>query len=305
MVEVYSIMDLQQMIYFKTIARLESVTKAAAELHISQPSLSVAIRKLETELGVKLFDRVSGHIRLNALGRSFLQHCDRIFRDIEEAKLEISDLAGHISNSVRFSCTSNNLCCGLLERFMKTNPDYNFSQFIHSVVHVREQLEDNLIDFVISTEEINHPDIVWTPIRNDRLVLVVGRQHPLSTRSSVKVEALEKERFVVLRSAFHPTEGEYADFISGAKISPENCLITNEFEAMLSMVSMGLGVAVVSEISARQLLATAGTREYFILQTHPLITRPIGLAYLKGHYFTQAVRKFYDFTADYFRNLPF
>ena len=62
-------MDLQQLEYFRTVARLGNMTKAAAELHIAQPSLSISIAKLEEELGAKLFDRVSGRIRLNQIGQ--------------------------------------------------------------------------------------------------------------------------------------------------------------------------------------------------------------------------------------------
>ena len=96
-------MDLQQLEYFRMVARLGNMTKAANELHISQPSLSVSISKLETELGANLFDRVSGRIRLNQIGQRFYRQTDRIFLAEQDAQQEEAD----------YSVTAINLCTGL------------------------------------------------------------------------------------------------------------------------------------------------------------------------------------------------
>lgn len=72
-------MELIHLKYFQTIARLESVTQAAAELHVSQPALSKILARLEQELGQSLFDRQNRCMRLNAAGKLFLQHVQRVF----------------------------------------------------------------------------------------------------------------------------------------------------------------------------------------------------------------------------------
>ena len=86
-------MDLQQLKYFQTIARLEHVSRAAEELYVAQPSLSRAIARLEEELGVPLFDRQGRHIQLNHLGRAFLKYVEEAFDKLEEGKREVEDLA--------------------------------------------------------------------------------------------------------------------------------------------------------------------------------------------------------------------
>ena len=83
-------MELTQLEYFRTVAYEESISRAARKLHISQPALSISIAKLEEELGVHLFDRVSGHIRLNNMGRIYLRRVESVFLHLREAELELS-----------------------------------------------------------------------------------------------------------------------------------------------------------------------------------------------------------------------
>ena len=87
-------MDLLQLRYFRVVARVEHMTKAAQELFIAQPSLSKTIRRLEKEIGVPLFDQQGRTIRLNQFGKAFLEHIERLFRELEEGQREVRDMAG-------------------------------------------------------------------------------------------------------------------------------------------------------------------------------------------------------------------
>lgn len=87
-------MDLLQLKYFQTVARLEHMTQAAKALSIARPSLSQTIAHLEDELGIPLFERQGRRIRLNAFGRALLLHVERLFRELDEARQELADLAG-------------------------------------------------------------------------------------------------------------------------------------------------------------------------------------------------------------------
>src|SRR5215813_15375912 len=86
-------MDLLQLHYFQTVARLEHVTRAAEELRVAQPALSKTIARLETELGVPLFDRRGRRVALNTCGRAFLRHVERLFMALEDGRQELADLA--------------------------------------------------------------------------------------------------------------------------------------------------------------------------------------------------------------------
>src|SRR5919201_1751528 len=79
-------MDLLQLHYFRTVARLEHVTRAAEELRVAQPALSKTIARLEAELAVPLFERLGRRGALNAFGRAFLPHVERIFMGMEDGR---------------------------------------------------------------------------------------------------------------------------------------------------------------------------------------------------------------------------
>src|SRR5438309_3725141 len=107
-------MDLLQLKYFQTVARLEHMTQAARQLEIAQPSLSQTIARLEEELGVPLFDRQGRQIRLNQFGRTFLRRVERIFAELEDGRRELADLAGLEQGRVSLSMFSTPLLPDLL-----------------------------------------------------------------------------------------------------------------------------------------------------------------------------------------------
>ena len=291
-------MDLQQLEYFRTVARLENMTKAAAELHIAQPSLSISIAKLEEELGAKLFDRVSGRIRLNQIGQRFCRQTDRIFLAVQDAQQEVADFSNQASKTVHFAVTASNLCTELLTAFAATHRDYLIYQFLHTEMNALSLLEEGEIDFVIATSPISSPLIEWTTLLEERLMLLVSSTNPLSSQTLIDTEQLKQCRFVVMRSAFHP-EGEFSVFFEDMNFEPEISFITNEFEPMVAMVELDIGVAIVSEQTANKLISNSKRH----LAAIPLNTtypgRTVGVARLKGHYFTKAVQELFDFTKAY------
>lgn len=102
-------MELNQIKQFCVIARTESISKAAEQLYIAQPSLSQTLKRLETELGTPLFERRGKRIVLNGAGKIFLKHCDRIITSLENAVREISDYVGNTKNDINICFESASL----------------------------------------------------------------------------------------------------------------------------------------------------------------------------------------------------
>ena len=94
-------MELQQLRYFCAIAETGSFSRAAEQTHVSQPSLSQQIRKLEDELGARLFDRLGRSIRLTELGQAFLPRARGVLRDLEAARGEVNERKAAIEGPVR------------------------------------------------------------------------------------------------------------------------------------------------------------------------------------------------------------
>lgn len=115
-------MTLQQLAYFQVTARHSHITHAARELYISQPSLSVALRNLEMELGVALFERKGQGMFLTAAGQRFLTHVDRILSEVERARTEmerLSRLAGNSFTIGYISPLANEIIAECIDRLMR------------------------------------------------------------------------------------------------------------------------------------------------------------------------------------------
>lgn len=132
-------MDLLQLKYFQTVARTEHITKAAEELHISQPSLSKVIARLEDDLEVPLFDRKGRQIKLNNYGKTFLRRVNRMFTELEDGKHELSDMRGNENNKISFALNVMSLFPELLKEYLKKFPHTRFRQtlYLKAILHLK------------------------------------------------------------------------------------------------------------------------------------------------------------------------
>ncbi|SFC88903.1 regulatory helix-turn-helix protein, lysR family [Bacillus sp. OV322] len=123
-------MELLQLKYFQTVARLEHMTHAAEELKIAQPSLSKTISRLEEDLGVPLFDRIGRQIKLNQYGKTFLTRVDRIFMELGEAKRELEYLSGLHLGMVQLAISIPSILPDLISSFLAQHKNIFFQQLV-------------------------------------------------------------------------------------------------------------------------------------------------------------------------------
>ncbi len=147
-------MDLQQLRYFQTVARLQNMRKAADELSIAQPAISKAIARLEKELGVPLFNRVGRQIQLNQFGRVYLQRVQRIFDELESGQREVNDLAGPEQGYVGLAVLHTigaQLLPELISVYRRHHPAVRFRLFQNGSLTMLSQLERSDIDLCITS----------------------------------------------------------------------------------------------------------------------------------------------------------
>ena len=124
-------MDLLKLKYFHTVALLGNMTRAAEALHISQPSLSIMIRKLEEEIGVPLFDRVGRGIVPNSYGAVLLEHTNRMISELEKATYEIDVMKRGQERAINICGNVESLTSGLLNRFFQKIGKFFFRPVSH------------------------------------------------------------------------------------------------------------------------------------------------------------------------------
>lgn len=248
-------MELRQLRYFAVLAEELNFTRAAERLNISQPPLSVQISQLEDELQVQLFTRSSRKVELTEAGRTFQRSIANVFGHLHDAVIRTQKveqgMAGHIDIGLSGSHFLSPLP-ELIHQHMKLSPDIAIALHEMQPAQQLEALRRGHLNVCVSRTEINDSELFSTPLWEDPVVAVLPEGHPLSDRKSLILNDLRDATFVMLK----PETSSFAQRMYSA------CLMTGfapnvsqhiaEIPAQLSLVSAGLGVALVPESTCRQ-----------------------------------------------------
>jgi DNA-binding transcriptional LysR family regulator len=292
-------MELLQLQYFQTVARLQHMTKAAEELNIGQPSLSKTIARLEEDLGVPLFDRQGRQIRLNQFGKVFLHRVERALMELETGKRELINLSGLDRGVISLAVSITSVLPNLLGSFLTQYPNVRFQQFLGSTVSMKHQLEQGEVDFCISSTPIQSPDIEWEPLFTEEIFLIVSTEHPLASRDEIHLKEVAHEPFISMnpRYGFRDLTDE---FCRQAGFTPHIAFEGDEQTVLRELVKEGLGVAFTPALT----LGSASSGKIKRLRiVEPTCQRTIGLARVKNRYLSKAAQLFHSFTIEYFSKL--
>ncbi|MCC8356714.1 MAG: LysR family transcriptional regulator [Oscillospiraceae bacterium] len=194
-------MELTQLRQFLKVAELGSITRAAQELYISQPALSNAIARLETELQVKLFDREGKRIALNDVGILFREYIANGIRMIDEGILRVRSFSDENTSIVRYSLSLGGLLAEEHYQYVLKHPDVKLRQYNLSSSQAKALLLEESLDMAIGFVPINAPEIEWYPLQRSELILLVSHDHPLSNRRTICLRELSEESFVSIDSS--------------------------------------------------------------------------------------------------------
>lgn len=289
-------MELLQLKYFQTVARLEHMTKAAEQLRIAQPSLSKTISRLEEDLGVDLFDRENRKIKLNAAGKIFLNRVDRAFAELIEGQRELNQFIDQDQRSITLAVTIPRVLPALLGSFLSKYPDIRFQQFLKSVSAMKKMLLEGELDYCISSVPIEGDGIKWEPLITEEIFLIVPPDHRLAGRESVRLEEVKNEAFIGMNTGygFRSLTDQFcreAGFVQNIAFEGDEPTVISD------LVRQGLGVAFVSELSWEPKSAEFPHK---LRIAEPSCQRTIGLAWSEKRYFTPIAKQFRLFVLDYF-----
>ncbi|MGL5067811.1 MAG: LysR family transcriptional regulator [Sarcina sp.] len=290
-------MELLQLKYFQSVAKYENITKAAKELHISQPSLSITIKRLEDELSVPLFTRKGKSLELNPFGKTYLTHVNSILSDLENAKSEILELYGEKNTHISLSTTATLFLSGLLKDFLTENLNITMTQTINYEKTIIENLKNRSIDFAITSPPLVENDIETIELLEEELVVVIPRCHKLSNRESIYLNELKDENFIEL------TEN-YSFKKSSKKLFNQAGFIPNViFEGDVSIISELLYLKKALCVAPISLCLSANNNDDFTILRlkDENNTRKIALSYYKGRYQSELSTKFKDFSINYYK----
>ena len=191
-------MELQQLKYFKVVAGIGKISEAAEALFISAPALSTSISRLEKELGMKLFDRSSNRITLNAQGQIFLKHVNQIFTNLDSAKQELQQSLIQRGPNISLLSVNSLMWVNLIAGFTSEFPQYTLSCSAISVSDLAENGLPSHFHFFLAY------DCEMPPAYSDKFdsiflfqaspTVMVHKDHPLAQKSRLDVRELVGER---------------------------------------------------------------------------------------------------------------
>ncbi|MFT0141448.1 LysR substrate-binding domain-containing protein [Alcanivoracaceae bacterium MT1] len=252
---------------FVVVAEELHFHRAAARLNMSQPPLTHAIRKLEDELGVILIKRDKRVLGLTDAGRTFLEQARETLRQAEQAVTATRDVAAGRTGVVRLGYVGSALYGRLptvIRQFRSTYPKVRLELREATTAAQITALRDRELDAgVLIPPLTNAQDIAVTPFDHDRLCLALSRDHPLSGHSALALAELADEPFVLWPRV--EGSGFYLRVVrlcADAGFVPRVAQEAHGMHAVLSLVAVGVGVAIVPE-------SMKGFREDWI-RYHPL-----------------------------------
>ncbi|MCS7235876.1 MAG: LysR family transcriptional regulator [Armatimonadota bacterium] len=249
-------LNVHQLKIFRTVVRAGSFSRAAEELRITQPSVSIQVRELERALGVELFEQVGKRIFLTEAGRLLDEYAVRILALLEEAEQAVRDLRGSAAGSLRVGANNTPgtyLLPPLLARVRERAPEADITLEILPTRRVYEKLLRNELDVGVVGDGMRHESIVHFPYHTDQLVVVASPQHPLVQRTDVTAADLVRQRLVLRERGSGTREATERAFRSlGLVPTPAMELQTNE--AVVRAVAAGLGIGVISRLAAEEAL---------------------------------------------------
>jgi len=284
-------MELHQLRYFCAIADTGSFSRAAQQSHVSQPSLSQQIGKLEDELGARLFDRLGRSVRLTELGRAFLPRARTVLRDLEAARSDVVERKTSIAGTV---CVGVIPTIGpyflpaVLASFSRKFPQAHVTVVEEITPLLLERLRAGSMDIAIVALPLQVRGLEFQsfPLIEEKLYAVLPKQHPLAKRRAVALGELHNDPFLLLRDGHCFRETAVAA-CKRARLQPKIIFESGQFSSILSMVSAGLGVSIIPAMALEKRRGCC-----FVALGDERAARTIGAVTLNGRSLSRAHEAF-------------
>ena len=288
--------ELRHLRYFLAVAEAAHFTKAAAKLHVTQPTLSHQIRQLEGQLNLVLFDRIGRRVKLTAAGEVLLPHARRVFRELEEAQSALSELHGLKRGELKVGIVQTVNACVIPEivaRFSAAHSGIKVTCAELSVDDIEAGLESGRLDLGISFIPATRPLIEGEKLFTEELVAVVPANHAWKNRRRLGVAELATQPLVLL-SAQYCTRQLVDRAFAQARVRPKIQVEMNSVESILSTVRQGRLMSVLPSLALCE--RDAGLLAIPLVKPTP--RRSVGLLWMRGAQRRAAAQAFASVTEE-------
>lgn len=248
-------MDFKHYQYILKVAELQSITKAANNLYISQPSLSAFIAKIEDELGAKLFDRNKTPLELTQAGKIFVETGERILHLHEKMIQEINEISLNQKGKIKVGIPGSRgtyMLPLIYPAFHSEFPGIEIEMIENTSKNLAEAVQKGSIDIVVMPRLSKNPNLIYETIYNEELFLI-SQKHYLKekdylSQGVVDFSKLKHYPFILLKRG-HGARKALDIFFEEQNMSPQILFETSNNSTALRMASIGEGLAIVPQMT--------------------------------------------------------
>lgn len=238
---------LHQLKVFEATARHGSFTRAAEELFLTQPTVSMQVKQLTKAIGLPLFEQVGKRLYLTDAGRELFSTCQEIFQNLEQLEMTVANLKGMKQGKLRLAVitTTKYFMPRLLGPFCQRYPGIDVSLTVTNHERVIDRLANNQDDLYVMSQLPDNIDIKAHPFLENPLVVVAPCNHPLAKEKNISLKRLAEEPFI-MREPGSGTRRAFQKILDAEKLSVKVRLELGSNEAIKQAIAGGLGLSVLS-----------------------------------------------------------
>ena len=239
--------SLRQLQIFEAIARHASFTRAADELCLTQPTVSMQIKKLEASIGLPLFEQIGRKTHLTDAGQTMLEHARQVLDALSNLEMELADMQGLKTGVLRLAVvtTAKYFAPRALGEFCERYPGVDVALKVTNRERLLERLAQNLDDLYIIGRPPESDDVVFEPYLANPLVVLAPRSHPLAGRRNIAPEQLSDYPFI-MREVGSGTRMATERFFAERGVQLKIRMELGSNEAIKHAIDAGLGISVLS-----------------------------------------------------------
>ncbi len=247
---------LRQLETFAAVARLKSLTRAAEEVHLTQPAVSMQLKQLEDAVALPLTEPSGRGIQLTDAGRDFAEHVEEVLDRVAHLEDLAARWKGVRSGRIRLGVvsTAKYFVPRLLAQFLKGHPGVDFRMTFHNREEIVDELRANAVDFAIMGRPPEGMDCVATAFAPNLLGIVAAPEHPLSRRRRIAAAELSGEAFIV-RESGSGTRAAMERYFATHHVKWRTAMEMASNESIKQAVIAGLGLGFLSLHTVRSELA--------------------------------------------------
>lgn len=285
-------MDLRKLEIFAAVARNKSFSAAAEQLHMAQPAVSIAVRKLEESLDLTLIDRSGRSVALTAEGRQLLFQAEDVLQQVEAMEQSASEMKGLMRGELSIACPSmlaTYFLPELLSGFLSQYPGLRASVTQAGTSQIEQMLLQDQIEIGVTSAQ-SEAELELLPLINEQMVVCVADDHPWARCRYISIKDLHEIPMVVYESGYF-IRSLLDHLCRESDITPDLRMQSNFLPLLINMVKQGLGVTVGLRAMAEQEPGIRG------IPLSPRAEVPMALAKRRGRTISRANQAFLDWAA--------